>query len=95
MVGRVVISVTWMKLPDNIETLRKKFVLGNKNEIYRIVPNKLLLIMTAKTSWPKYVTLEEDEHLRYSSWDHYKGKLCVLWDNTSIPVHKPSKAFLQ
>ena len=28
---------TWMKLPDNIETLRKKFGLGNKNKIYSIV----------------------------------------------------------
>jgi hypothetical protein len=53
-------------------------------------------VLRARSSWPRYATIKEDEDLRAEQWNNkYKGKRPILWDNMGIRLAKPSSALLQ
>lgn len=62
----------------------------------KVYGKKLALVKAARARWPMYATFEEDELLRDRKWDStYLGKRIIMWDNTDIPLPKPSHPNLQ
>ena len=55
---------------------------------------KAQIILACRSSWPTYLSLEEDMLLRDEKWNiKYENKRIIQWDDTNIPfTFKPSKA---
>ena len=61
--------------------------------LHRVISDKYNIERQARDSWPRYVTLEEDEVLRKPGWelkfgDNGRGKIrIVFWDMTNVPAY--------
>jgi DDE superfamily endonuclease len=52
--------------------------------------------LLARARWPKFVSFQDDVTYRKDfKWDAYDGKRVVFFDNTNIPMRKPSDAEAQ
>lgn len=78
----------------DLTALANKYFVDAK-QVRTIIDDKLDIGLKARYLWPKYATMEEDEHFRNAHWTCYDGKNPVLWDNTGLHMYKPSEARMQ
>ena len=61
-----------------------------------MLDHKLVLIVIARNSWPRYATHDEDKELRGDEWNkRYENRRILQWDNTDIRIPKLSESGLQ
>jgi len=62
----------------------------NDKSLWRVLHDKMKLILQARRNWPMYATVEEDLDLRDASWEQYFPKSdkhrVVMHDNTDVPL---------
>jgi hypothetical protein len=58
-----------------------------------IYDNKLKKVLSVRSAWPRYVTIQEDETYRNNitgKWIAYEGRRVVMFDNTIVNMIQPS-----
>ena len=70
------------------------FRTASMRSVYKIFDHKTYLVLCCQSSWPTYVSYEEDKALRKEKWDaKYAKKRIVMWDDTNIAFNfKPGSA---
>jgi hypothetical protein len=90
------LEFVWGKTVTTVDAAASAFNMRKTSTVKNILDVKLKKLCEARRRWPKYVTLAEDEFLRAAKWNiQYKGKRVIFWDNTGLPLHKPSEALMQ
>ena len=88
----------WGRTHSRLEDLAAIYrIHSGKRMIYKIIQQKMEMVLSCRDSWPTYVSFEEDKELRDEKWDlKYNGLRIVMWDDTNVPFNfKPSGALNQ
>lgn len=68
----------------------------SESGLRRIFKHRLKLLYNCRNTWPRFLTLKEDEKLRSGRWESsYSKKRVIFWNNTDVRLTKPSDAELQ
>lgn len=85
----------WARATQRYCDSKKQFK-KSPRRLRKAYDDKIKLMMKARSLWPTYATLEEDEKIRNERWNkYYKNKRAVMWDNTNIKLYKPSNSEAQ
>ena len=84
----------WGRTNSRFDDLAALYKCSKKETMYRIFDQKLYFVLVSRTSWPVYVTFEEDKELRDPKWNgKYDGLRIITWDDTNVCFNfKPSGA---
>jgi hypothetical protein len=85
-------TILWCKHVMRWEDAEFQFKISART-LRRIFDSKLQIHLQMRNKWPIFVTYKEDEKLRKQQWnDEYQGRRLIMWDNTNVPIYKPSDA---
>ena len=87
-------EAVWGRTHTRWEDLAAMFKISDRKIGRKVFDSKTYLILRCRSSWPVFVSLNEDKILRKEKWnDKYENKRVIMWDDTNIPFcFKPSSA---
>jgi DDE superfamily endonuclease len=86
----ILFEVLWSKSCGRWVDLEAKYNVSPRC-LRRIFDNKLKTHVRCREKWPRYAIHNEDLLLRKSKWNEwYSEKRLIMWDNTNVPIKKPS-----
>ena len=84
----------WGRTHTRWEDLSAMYRISDRKIARNVFDSKAYLVLCCRSSWPVYVSYEEDKTLRKEKWNEkYDKKRIIMWDDTNIPFcFKPGTA---
>jgi len=82
----------WGRESSSLSSLQSKYSISRRT-VKRLLKAKKKVELEARSRWPLFVTLAEDQALMSDHWKaEYPDRRIIFWDNTNVNIPAPSVA---